>query len=688
MQFVYPLFFIAFAALAIPVIIHLFNFRRYKKVWFTNVRFLAEIQQETKQQSQLKQVLILLARMLAIASIVMAFAQPYIPSNKQTEKQTGQHLVSIYLDNSWSMDAVASEGKLNEIAKNKALEIAAAYGGSDRFQLITNDFEGRHQHFVSQEEFKKLVSEVQLSPSSPTLPAIISRQNEMLAGSRLLNRDAYLISDFQRSATSFSTIKPDTSVSWFLVPLQAEKRDNLYIDTIWFNGPVHQPGQSVKLTIRIRNSGQALEKVPLKLTINQIQRGLASFSIGSNAMEEIVLSYSEKDTGIQFCTVALTDYPIVYDDKYYFAYNILPSIPVLCINGEKENSYILALFKEDSAFSFNNSRLKQTDYGSIRNYSIVILNMPSEVPSGLAEELNRYVSKGGSLVIFPPESGSTASLNEFCRSISGGGYSTQDTTRQRVAFLNLENPVFQDIFEKNTAGKTLLPDNVDLPLVTRHYRIDLGNTGKAEILMKLQNGDPFLTCFHPGKGKLYLFSSPLSETWSNFPRHLIFVPTLYKISLLSNLLSPLSYTVGTEESIDIPADSIAEKNIYKISRPGSDFEIIPGSRYLGAGVSLFPHDQIREAGFYLVQSGKKNVTGIAFNYNRRESDLRCYTVAEIENEVKRLPFKSVRILKENNTSLTRQIKQLNEGTPLWKFFIFVALFFLATEILLIRVLKV
>ena len=65
MAFAQPLFLIALAGLAIPVIIHLFNFRRYKKVYFTNVSFIADIKQESKKRSQLKHLLILLMRLLS-----------------------------------------------------------------------------------------------------------------------------------------------------------------------------------------------------------------------------------------------------------------------------------------------------------------------------------------------------------------------------------------------------------------------------------------------------------------------------------------------------------------------------------------------------------------------------------------------------------------------------------------------
>lgn len=126
MQFVYPAFLFGLAALAIPVIIHLFNFRRFKTVYFTNVRFLKNIQEETATKSKLKHLFILLSRLLAIAFLVFAFAQPFIPSN-QSAKTTAHRAVSIYIDNSFSMEAVNNDEQLLNIAKRKAEEITGIY---------------------------------------------------------------------------------------------------------------------------------------------------------------------------------------------------------------------------------------------------------------------------------------------------------------------------------------------------------------------------------------------------------------------------------------------------------------------------------------------------------------------------------------------------------------------------------
>jgi len=688
MQFVNPLFLFALTALAIPVLIHLFNFRRYKKVWFTNVQFLRELQQETRKQSRLRQLLILLARMLAIASLALAFAQPYIPATKQQKRVTGQRAVSIYLDNSFSMESVATEGKLIDLAKTKAMEIAAAYSQTDLFQLLTNDFEGQHQRFVSQDEFRKVVEEVQLSSAERSLQEVAARQADLLTDQRKMTRDAYLISDFQKSNGTVQQMRPDTSVNWFLVQVVAEKRDNLYIDSIHFLSPVHQPGQQVNLRVRIRNaSGQTLEKIPVKVTVNNVQKALSSFSVSPNSITEVTLPFTENSGGIQYGLVEIIDYPVVYDDKFYFAYPVLPSIPVQCINEKTGNDYLDALFDNDSTIRFTNSSVRQLDYGSLFTNALLILNSPEEISTGLARELGRYVGAGGSIMIFPPLNGNAGSYNSFLAQFALPPYGRVDTARQRIAGISIESPIYGDVFEKGPGGKVKLPQNLDLPVVSKRYVLEPGARINSEVLLRLQDGHPFLLSAQAGKGRLYLFAAPADESWTLFPKHMIFVPTLYKIALLSNPSPQLWYETGANQTIEIPIDSVPESGIYKLKKHGSGYEIIPEIRKMGPGISLITHDQVRDAGFYSVISGERSVAGIAFNFNRRESDMACFSLRDLEQQIGRLPAKEVHILKEKKNSLTREIHQLRQGTPLWKLFIAFALLFIALEIALIRLMK-
>ncbi|MGI4729890.1 MAG: BatA domain-containing protein, partial [Janthinobacterium lividum] len=165
MAFLYPGFLFALFALTVPVIIHLFNFRQYKKVYFSNVQFLKDVQKQQSSRSNLKNLLILAARILALFFLVMAFAKPFLPSG-QAGNIGKQQLVSIFLDNSYSMETQNREGSLLDEAKRRAKEIASAYGLNDRFQLITQDFEGKQQRFINREEFNQAVDEIKISPQS------------------------------------------------------------------------------------------------------------------------------------------------------------------------------------------------------------------------------------------------------------------------------------------------------------------------------------------------------------------------------------------------------------------------------------------------------------------------------------------------------------------------------------------
>ncbi|MBO4599578.1 MAG: BatA domain-containing protein, partial [Bacteroidales bacterium] len=128
----HPLFLIGLVAVAIPIVIHLLQLRRYKKVYFSNVDMLEELQNEDRKQRNLRQLLILAARILAIVFLVLAFCQPVI-KNRDSQLKSGGTVVSVYVDNSYSMECGGMDGSLLESARQKAREIAAAYKPGDQF---------------------------------------------------------------------------------------------------------------------------------------------------------------------------------------------------------------------------------------------------------------------------------------------------------------------------------------------------------------------------------------------------------------------------------------------------------------------------------------------------------------------------------------------------------------------------
>jgi len=678
MQFVNPLFLLGLLAISIPVIIHLFNFRKFRKVYFTNVKFIEELKQQTQKQSQLRHLLILLMRILAIVSLVLAFSQPYIPVKQGEDRKESGNTISIFVDNSFSMEAASPDGTLLDLARQKAREVASAYNSSDRFQLITGDFEGRHQRFVSREEFIEMLDEVGISPVTRRLSEVIKRQSDLFSGQSKTNHTAYLISDFQKGITDLGRVSNDTSMQVVAIPLEASNRNNLYIDTIWFDSPVFQIDQLLNLNVRIRNASDSdFEKIPVKLLINGRQRAIASFDVTAGGQTDVKLPFTGNETGIQFGMLEITDYPITYDDSFYFSYDVKSQIPVLAIDEKTPNVYLNSLFGNDSAFIYTVVPENKLDYSSFSVSNLIIIDGLKSISSGLAQELRRFSEGGGSILFFPASGFDAVSYADFFGQMNVSGLMARDTFLTRISRMNLQSPVYNDVFES-------VPENIDLPSVFRHYPLQRQTTSMMEELLGMQDGGVFLGAWPVGKGMFYLCAVPLDAQWSNFPKHAIFVPTLYKIALLSNPGSRLYYTAGENEDIIIRKATLNGDQIFKIRSLDGNFEVIPEHRSVSSQINLFTHNQIKKAGNYEVDYEGQRIAGASFNYNRTESDLENYSKPQLESMIRDLGLKNFRVITPTSRSLTEVITEIDKGFRLWKIFIFLALAFLLGEVLLLR----
>ncbi|MEI8045956.1 MAG: BatA domain-containing protein [Bacteroidota bacterium] len=687
MQFINPLYLFGLLAVAIPIIIHLFNFRRFRKVYFTNVRFLKEIKQQTQKQSQLRHLLILAIRILAISALVLAFAQPYIPFSDRQSKLASRNAVSIFVDNSFSMEAVGSNGSLMDESKQKAREIVSAYKSTDLFQLLTGDFEGRHQRLVTRDEFLTMLEEVKVSPSVHSISEIVNRQNDLLKSETTSRRTSYIVSDFQKSSYSNFDFRQDTAISTFLVPLKSSVAANVYIDTCWFSQPTQQPGKTSLLTARVWNKSENdLEKIPLKLLINNQQKSVASIDIKAGMSTLVELPFTVYQPGPQHGLLQVTDYPVTYDDKFYFSFDVLSSINVLAINGGSENRFLNALFAQDSSVRMTNMGEKSLDYGRLASFDLIIMNEIPAISSGLAEELKRFVVNGGTLLILPATNAVLNTYDSFLTSLNAPLYQALDTADSKVVKLSEESYLFRDVFEKQQ-GKQTLAANTDMPDVKKHYPIVFTSAMLTVPLMSMLNGREFLTLTSSGLGQVLQFTSPMDPAFTNFPQQALFVPVLYNTALISHPSHSLYSIINDNKVIRVGTELPSGDKVNKIKSLQGDFEMIPQISNAGNMVNIFVGNQIPMAGNFELLNEKNVITALAFNYNRGESDLACNTVSDLESLLDKTHLNSFTVLKTGQKPLNEVIAQINSGTQLWRYFIWLALLLLLTEILLIRFLK-
>jgi len=676
MQFLYPTFLFALFALVIPIIIHLFYFRRFRKVYFTNVRFLKEIKEETSARQRLRNLLVLLMRLLAVTALVFAFAQPFIPQD--TEVKKGAKSVSIFVDNSFSMSALSEDVPLVEKAKQRAREIVNAYQVEDRFQILTNDFEGRHQFLVSKENALTLIDEISISPSVKEISKVLARQHQALNNGPLDNKTAFIISDFQKNISDFENYK-DTTLEINLVSLQPIRERNISIDSCWFDAPVQMINQTNSLIINVKNhSDQEAENIRLSLRHEGQVKPVGTLSIPAFSAVRDTVNITILRTGWHEAELNITDYPVQFDDKYFFTFNVAEKIKILIINEIASNKYLDATFKGVEYFEIENQPSGNLNYSSFPEYNLIISNGLNAFSTGLSSELKQYVENGGNVLVFPGASANISSYNSFLSSLRANELQTLENQERSVSVMNTDEFVFNDVFENLNA-------NLKLPVSQANYTLSKFTSRVEEPLLTYRDGSTYLAKYKNKQGHLYLCTAPLEEKFNNLVRSgEVFIPMLYKMAISTAKEQQIAYTIGRDELIEADNSISGAELVYKIK--GTSEEFIPEQTVIGPKVLLGINGQIREAGFYdLFLKEDETLAKYAFNYDRKESEM-----ANLNNEdLRNISGDYIKVI--DNTaaaSLTPIIGERSHGIVLWRWCLILALIFLGLETLLLRLWRV
>ncbi len=682
MQFVFPGFLAAAALIAIPIIIHLFYFRRFKKVYFSHVRFLQEVKEVTNSRQRLRNLLVLIMRCLALLFLVLAFAQPFLPRSKTAVQ--GQRAVSIYIDNSFSMAALSEDVPLIELAKQRAREIVQAYSASDQFQILTADFEGRDQRLISQEDALARIDEVRLSSATRPLSKVLLRQQQTLRSGKTENIIAYLISDFQANQVDLEHFQ-DTALSVSLVPLRAVQENNLSVDSAWFESPVQMLNQPATLLVKLSNRGtESAEEVRLALYHEGQTKPVATVSLPARSSSTDTVRFNILRPGWHRAKLNLSDYPVQFDDDYYLAFYVAENVRVLCINEQQPNPYLNNAFAGAPYFQVDNADVRTLDYARLANYQLIVLHEPTLITSGLAQELKTFAQNGGNVLFFPAQNGDLSSYNAFLQLFQAGNLGPYQVAERQVSQINTQEFVFRDVFLNAGA-------NLRLPNTRGNFRIA---PERGEHILTYRDGSAMLAKYPLGEGALYLSAVPLDKRVNDLVGHgEIFVPLLFKTAIAGARGRQIAYTLGRDEVLEIPHVAYsAGVVVYKLRRaedppstPSSSLpEFIPEQRILGAKALLTPGSQLNEAGWYEATLHDSTLAVFAYNYDRTESDLRCLSPAELEERL----APNMRLLAQDaRANFTAVVEEEDRGTALWRWCLVFALLFLALETLLLRLWK-
>jgi hypothetical protein len=674
MQFVFPLFLTALGLLAIPIIIHLFHFRRFRTVYFTNVRFLREVKDESSNRRKLRDLLVLISRCLAVAALVLAFAQPFLPKNTEGVKK-GEQAVSVFVDNSFSMNALSKDLSLLEKAKQKAREIVQAYSPDDKFQILTNDFEGRHQRLVSKDEALTLIDELKTTPSVQDIAKVVARQQQALNSGKAPNKTAFVISDFQKNVTNLPDIK-DTTLETILVPLAAVQEKNIAIDSAWFEAPVQMMNQTNPLIVRVTNyTDESVENIKLSLRLDGQEKPVGLLNVKARSSVEDTVNITILRTGWHEANLTITDYPVQFDDHYFFTFNVPNQINVLNISDGNSGRFLESALAGVRSFKLTNQPSGNVQYSQFPQYQMIVLNNLISVSSGLAAELGQYVRNGGNVLVFPAPSVDLSTYSNLSNSLQANNLAGFENTPREVASVNLDEFVFKDVFLNKQA-------NLKLPSTTGNYRL---SNSSGESLLTYRDGASFVTKNRVGQGNFYLCAAPLDDRISTLARSgEVFVPMLYKMAISSAKEWKIGYTIGKDDYLETDSKGKAGEAAYKMR--GAKEEFIPEQRIVANKAILGVREGVSEAGFYNLFTRPDSILyKFGFNFDRRESQLDYFT----PKDLKTYERKNLKVLDETaEADFTTIVGERNQGVPLWRYCVIAALLFLATEVFLLRFWKV
>ncbi len=678
MEFTNPLMLYGLAALALPIVIHLFNFRRHKLVYFSNVYLLRNLQQQTQRTNQLKHLIVMLLRMLLIAALVLAFARPYLPGDDQLNPQADK-LVVYYIDNSLSMQASGARASVFDEARQLAMTTARQFQRNDLFVLLTNDLDPVHEIPMTADEFITAVEQLEISPATTTLSQINTRLTTIDDPEQREERLFFYISDFQKSRLDFQQLAYDSTFRYYFVPMEAPQRNNIYVDSLWFDSPVLQQGHQASLkTVVVNHSDESVEGLPVRLMINAEQRAIVNADLAPNSRTELFMRFTNDHSGHFRGRISLNDFPVVFDDDLYFSYEVVERLNVLEIFEQQPNPWLDLLLSPDTLFHFESRSIFQLDHQALSQYDLIFLHGPGSLPTGVEQGLLRFVESGGSLALIPSEDvEKTTGINSFVQQFGQSYTSRIDSTRTRVFSLLDGHELFQDVFVS-------IPDNVDFPAVLKHYPINIQGRTQVLSLIDLLNGRPFLTATPRGEGTFYMFASPIHDGATHLQRNALFVPLIYRMAFLSRDAGRLYYTLGGDPSFETRFMPAHSDQVLHLSDMRSDYTFIPEQRSRQGTTLVQVHDMIQQAGHFGLFAADSLLQITSWNYDRRESVMDFMQGEALEEALNEHGFPRFEQFSSQSLQKADGLAKLSGGTPLWKVLLIIALACLLAEGLVLR----
>jgi hypothetical protein len=681
MIFLNPAVLFGLLTATIPVLIHFFNLRRFKRIEFSTLVFLKELQKNKIRKIKLKRWLLLALRVFLIIFLVTAFARPTLKGTAIGGTTSAAKTTAVFiLDNTPSMSIIDVKGSYFNQAKAVIKQLLSQLQeGDDAALILVSDQSSDEVKSTSDlAAFQKQVQAVKVSDATGLLNSAIVKAAKIFSRSNNFNKEIYILSDYQAGRVSENGSLSDLSqllndkVRLYAFNFESKQAYNIGIDNFKLNTQIFEKDKPVSFNATVTDySTQPADNLVISLYIDGERRAQQSISLNAGESKSLILESVVKETGFIGAYAEIEDDDILQDNRRFYCLYIAKDIPVVILTDDPADAKLLNIAltstENETALSIVQKNFSQLSGLDLNNYSVVILIGPENLSSGI-DRLNFYLNNGGSILLMP---GSKSTLQSF-QNISKGlnipvplsAKGNINSTNSILKFdkIDFDHPVLQDLFTNKEK------ENIESPEVYYHY--ETNTHGKGESIISLNDGSAFMSEYKIGKGKILAFNTAPVLSWGNFPIKSIFAPLINKSVYYLATKDPAQseYFAGGNALIDLRNNFLSQ---IKIERPDKTDDYIDLQDQ--ANKNYYEYKKTDISGNYKVYSGSDILTEFSVNVDPHESVTKYISNSEFEDYLKKINFKGKFIKVGKNENPAKVVIESRFGSELWKYFLFIAI---------------
>jgi Ca2+/Na+ antiporter len=716
MSFLNPSILIGLAAIAIPILIHLLNLRKIRKIEFSTLMFLKEIQKSKMRRIKLKQILLLLLRILAIVFLVLSFSRPVYEGYAGNSDAAAKSTTLIFIDDSFSMNARDNDGLYLSQAKESVKKVLDAHKESDEIYLIPTSkipFKGEKFLFDNFKELTDSLNKVKINYKPSSVSEILNYSNKIFGETKNSRKEIYLISDFQKNNFGSGTVLPedfknikDNSVNTYLIKIGKRVVNNLSLDSFTVVSKLLEKDREIKIKIFLDNHSEFnVRNKTINLYIENELKGEKAVDVSSFEKKEVEFDFKQDKTGsingvLELVQSEFGDDEIIQDNKYYFTLFIPDKFNIAFIEDYSSDYKFLELAFQTASKILSDSINRRSKLFNI-NYeksindnifknNVVFISNKKNFSDEEANILKDYVSTGGGVFFFLGNNIDAANYNNTIfnklNTLRIDKLNADKDANENLKFdkVDFENPVLSEVFQNQKLNITADKFNIESPKINSYYELQINESSNP--IITFNNNWPFLVESKFSKGRIIVCAVPATNDLSDFPLKTIFVPLIIRsvYYLGNNFEYQKNYVVGNSNLISV----IGLKNVSKIILPDKSIEELKidltnsSENYLNLPYS----EMTSQPGNYLLEDSLGATSGFSFNHNPIESNPDNMNEDELIKFFSGNEIKNVKVI-EPNENISEAIKQSNTGINLWKYFLALAILFILAELFLSRKLE-